>query len=199
MIREERVEYKHSPVLLPVLKSSVYKTSAPPDCAAASINGVPEGNLQNKELGGRFLDGIRPLLTDSTDATMILKVLDSGNFTPEERSGLLLDRAKMVGETRPMDREHVIAKLRAHERQLKDAGIVRLSLFGSTARGDAGPDSDVDLLAEFDNTRRFSLLDVIHIENQISDLLGCKVDLAEEGKLKPRVQKSVEAEVVRAF
>jgi predicted nucleotidyltransferase len=98
-----------------------------------------------------------------------------------------------------MDREHVIAKLRAHERPLKDAGIVRLSLFGSTARGDAGPSSDVDLLAAFDEGRRLSLLDVIHIENQIADLLGCKVDLAEEGKLKPYVQKNLEAEIVRAF
>ena len=105
----------------------------------------------------------------------------------------------MPGETEGMDREHVIATLRAHERQLKEAGIVRLSLFGSTARGDARPDSDVDLLAAFDDTRRLSLLDVIHLENQISDLLGCKVDLAEEGKLKPRVQKGVESEVVRAF
>jgi predicted nucleotidyltransferase len=98
-----------------------------------------------------------------------------------------------------MDREHVIAKLRAHERQLKDAGIVSLSLFGSTARGDAGPDSDVDLLAAFDNTRRISLLDIVGIELDLSDMLGCKVDLIEEGTLKPRVQKSVEAEVVRAF
>jgi predicted nucleotidyltransferase len=44
-----------------------------------------------------------------------------------------------------------------------------------------------------------SLLDVIHIQNQIADLLGVPVDLLEEGTLKPRVQKSVEAEVVRDF
>jgi hypothetical protein len=98
-----------------------------------------------------------------------------------------------------MDREQVIATLRANERQLREAGIVRLSLFGSTARGDAGPDSDIDLLAAFDETRRISLLDMVHIQNQIADLLGLPVDLIEEGTLKPRVQKSVEAEVVRAF
>lgn len=97
-----------------------------------------------------------------------------------------------------MEREQVIATLRAHERQLRDAGIVRLSLFGSTARGDAGPDSDVDLLAAFDE-RRLSLLDVVGLEIQLSDLLGCPVDLSEEGRLKPRVQKNVEAEAVRAF
>ena len=98
-----------------------------------------------------------------------------------------------------MGREHVLAKLRAHERQLKQAGIVRLSLFGSTARGDAGPDSDVDLLAAFDHTRRISLLDIVGMELDLKEMLGCKVDLIEEGTLKPRVRKSVEAEVVRAF
>ena len=98
-----------------------------------------------------------------------------------------------------MDREHVIKMLRAHERQLKESGIVRLSLFGSTARGDAGPNSDVDLMAAFDETRRISLFDIVGMELDLSDMLGCKVDLIEEGTLKPRVQKSVEAEVVRAF
>ena len=98
-----------------------------------------------------------------------------------------------------MDREHVIAKLRAHERELKEAGIVRLSLFGSTARGDAGPGSDVDLLAAFDDTRRISLLDIAGMELDLAEMLGCKVDLSEEGTLKPRVKKSVDAEAVRAF
>ena len=46
------------------------------------------------------------------------------------------------------DRDHILAMLRAHERELKNAGIVRLRLFGSVARGEAG--NDVDLVAEFD-------------------------------------------------
>ena len=76
---------------------------------------------------------------------------------------------------------------------------MRLSLFGSTARGDAGPDSDVDLMAAFDDRRRISLLDIVGMELDLSDMLGCKVDLIEEGTLKRRVQNSVEAEIVRAF
>ncbi len=76
---------------------------------------------------------------------------------------------------------------------------MRLSLFGSTARGDAGPGSDVDLLAAFDDTRRISLLDIAGMELDLAEMLGCKVDLSEEGTLKPRVKKSVDAEVVRAF
>lgn len=98
-----------------------------------------------------------------------------------------------------MNREQVIATLREHEPELKAAGVVRLSLFGSTARGDRRPDSDVDLLAAFDGTRRISLLDVAGIEIQLSELLGETVDLVEEGTLKPRVQKRVETEVLRAF
>ncbi len=76
---------------------------------------------------------------------------------------------------------------------------MRLSLFGSTARGDARPESDVDLLAAFDETRRLSLLDVIHVENQIADLLGERVDLLVEGTLKPYVKENVDRDVVRAF
>ena len=98
-----------------------------------------------------------------------------------------------------MDCEHVIATLRGHESELRAAGIVRLSLFGSTARGDSRPDSDIDLLAAFDDTRRISLLDVVGIERQISRMLGRPVELVEEGTLKPRVKKNVEAEAVRAF
>ena len=98
-----------------------------------------------------------------------------------------------------MDREHVIATLRGHESELRAAGITRLSLFGSTVWGDYYPDSDIDLLAAFDDTRRISLLSVVGIERQISQMLGRVVDLVEEGTLKPRVRKTVEAEAVRAF
>jgi predicted nucleotidyltransferase len=98
-----------------------------------------------------------------------------------------------------MTREQVLTTLRAHEQQLRDAGIEGLALFGSTARGDQRPDSDVDLLASFDATRRLSVLDVVGLQLRIADLLGVKVDLTEEGSLKPRIQKRVQAEVVRAF
>src|ERR1035438_7233366 len=110
-----------------------------------------------------------------------------------------VDHKRMYGDNRNMDREHVIATLRGHESELRAAGIIRLALFGSTARGDDRPDSDIDLLAAFDETRRISLLDVVGMEEKISRMLGRTVELAEEGTLKPRVQKNVEAEAVRAF
>jgi len=99
-----------------------------------------------------------------------------------------------------MERDQVINILRTHESELKAAGIVRLYLFGSTARNDAkGPESDIDLLAAFDEELKLSLLDVIHVENQIADLLGGPVDLLVEGTLKPHVRETVDREAVRAF
>jgi len=98
-----------------------------------------------------------------------------------------------------MSPEAVIAALRANEPELRAAGVERLSLFGSTARGEARPDSDIDLLASFDDRRDLSLLDVIRIENQIADLLGHAVDLVEEATLKPRVRHKAALEAVRAF
>jgi uncharacterized protein len=98
-----------------------------------------------------------------------------------------------------MKRDEVIAALRAHEPELRAAGVVRLSLFGSTARDEAGAGSDIDLLAAFDEARALSLLDMIGIENRLADLLGQPVDLNEEGTLRPRAQQSVSREAVRAF
>ncbi len=57
-------------------------------------------------------------------------------------------------------------------------GIARLSLFGSRLKGTARPDSDVDLLVEFDAHARPSLLDMARIERELSELLGGqRVDL----------------------
>jgi predicted nucleotidyltransferase len=77
--------------------------------------------------------------------------------------------------------------------------VVSLSLFGSVARGDDTDESDIDLLAAFDEMGSLSLLDVIGIENRLSDMVGRKVDLIEAGTLRPRVRQSVEREIVRAF
>lgn len=98
-----------------------------------------------------------------------------------------------------MNRSTVIAKLRAHEAELKDSGVVHLSLFGSVARGDSTADSDVDLMAEFDSSKQFSLLDMIGMENRLADILGTPVDLAPARSLKDGIRERAVAESVRAF
>jgi uncharacterized protein len=113
-------------------------------------------------------------------------------------------RFDVIGENgcdmvRTIDKEQVIATLKAHEQELKEAGIVRVRLFGSVARGDAGEASDVDLLAEFDKTKPISLISLVRLENRLSDLLGCKVDLAQEGALRARIRANVEREAAVVF
>lgn len=72
-----------------------------------------------------------------------------------------------------LDKSTIIAALRDHEAELRSAGIRRLYLFGSYARGTAVPTaSDVDLLAEFDGSKRLTLVSLGSLESRLSDLLG---------------------------
>jgi predicted nucleotidyltransferase len=104
-----------------------------------------------------------------------------------------------IGQDRRMNKDEVISKLRAHERELKAAGIVRLAVFGSVARGDNSPESDVDLLADFDKTKHYTLLTMGRLENRLTDLLGTKVDLSSPEWLKESVKNQVLREAVLAF
>jgi predicted nucleotidyltransferase len=98
-----------------------------------------------------------------------------------------------------MSRDEVINRLRGHERELKAAGIVRLAVFGSVARGDNSPGSDVDLLADFDKTKRYTLLTMGRLECRLADLLGTRVDLSSPEWLKESVKDQVLREAVVAF
>ena len=102
-----------------------------------------------------------------------------------------------------MKREEVIATLRAHEGELKEAGVVRVSLFGSVARGDAGPDSDVDLAVRLGESFSTGGLDYFwrleQLQERLSRLLGCKVDVVEEPVRKARFQNEIDRDRALAF
>jgi len=76
--------------------------------------------------------------------------------------------------------DDVIATLRAHEAELRAAGIKRLSLFGSVARGDAGPDSDVEFAVVLDPGAHIGLIGLSALERRVGDLVGRKVELVPE-------------------
>ena len=73
-------------------------------------------------------------------------------------------------------------------------GVKSLALFGSVARDEARPDSDVDLLVEFD--RPVGLFAFIGLQQFLETLLGCKVDLGTPRSLKPRVKERVLQEAI---
>jgi hypothetical protein len=102
-----------------------------------------------------------------------------------------------------MEREKVIKTRQAYEPTLKAAGVASMSLFGSVARNDAGQDSDVDIavrLADnfsgggFDYFGRMEAL-----EGQLSQMLGCRVDVVEEPVRKRRFQQQIDRERALAF
>ncbi len=95
--------------------------------------------------------------------------------------------------------ERVVATLRAYEAELRHAGIRRLSLFGSVARGDAQADSDVDLAAELDPAARIDLVRLVALERQLTEILGCPVDLLPEPVEKPCLRANIERDRIRAF
>ena len=65
-------------------------------------------------------------------------------------------------------------------------GIVRLAIFGSALRADFGPDSDIDLLVDFEPGQAVSLFDIAGMEQEFSELFDRKVDLIE----RPAVERS---------
>ena len=98
-----------------------------------------------------------------------------------------------------MDKERILVILREHEQELKAAGLLHLRLFGSVARGDNTRESDVDLLADLDDSKQLGLFTLVGIQNQLTDLLGTEVHLSLSNSLRPRMLDYVAKEAVPAF
>lgn len=98
-----------------------------------------------------------------------------------------------------MNKSEAISRLKPFEPRLRERGINALYLFGSTARGEAGEASDLDLLYEYDPSRRFSLFDQAGAMLELSDQLGAKVDLVSRVGLRPRLRERIEGEMIRVF
>jgi len=73
-------------------------------------------------------------------------------------------------------------------------GAKKISIFGSYARGEADPESDIDIIVEF--SERKSLLDIVGIEQELSEALGMKVDLLTEKSISPYLVDRIKKEMV---
>ena len=94
-----------------------------------------------------------------------------------------------------MRRDEALALLRAHTADLSRFHVKSLALFGSVARDEAGPESDLDLLLEFEGPATFDLY--MGLKLFLEDLPGRRVDLVMSKALKPRMRPRVEREAVR--
>ena len=101
-----------------------------------------------------------------------------------------------------MERDRVIAALKAHEQELRTAGVLGLSLFGSVARGEDST-HDVDVAVRLGKNfsepglSYFSRLS--ELEARLSGILGCKVDVIEEPVRKKRFQTEIDRDRNLAF
>jgi len=97
-----------------------------------------------------------------------------------------------------MDRFEVMAKLKAHEAELKRLGVEHLYLFGSTVRGEARGDSDVDLF--FDHpVGSLGLFQLMDLRDAASRILGRKADIMTRRSLHPVLRDQIEASAVQVF
>jgi hypothetical protein len=101
-----------------------------------------------------------------------------------------------------MDRDRVIAALKAHEQELRTVGVLSASLFGSVARGEDSA-QDVDVAVRLGEGFSAPGLDYFgrlrELEGRLSGILGCKVDVIEEPVRKRRFQSEIDRDRALAF
>jgi len=97
-----------------------------------------------------------------------------------------------------MLRDDAIARLQASEADLKRLGVQRLYLFGSTARGEASVDSDVDLFFDYERGA-FGLFELMDVKDLATKILGRDADIMTRDSVHELLRPQIEASALRVF
>jgi uncharacterized protein len=98
-----------------------------------------------------------------------------------------------------MDRQEIIARLRENEATLRERSVRHAALFGSCARGEERPDSDVDIMIEVDPAARIGVYEYVAIKEYIAGLFDTRVDVVRRDRLKPYVRPAAIGDAIYAF
>jgi uncharacterized protein len=98
-----------------------------------------------------------------------------------------------------MTRTEAIQRLKRCAEAVKARGATSLYLFGSTVRGEAAHDSDLDLFVDYDPAKKFSLVDLVDIKLLLEQELGIEVDVTTRDSLHPMLRSDIERTAVRVF
>jgi uncharacterized protein len=97
-----------------------------------------------------------------------------------------------------MTRDEAMGRLQRHETELRRLGVERLFLFGSTARGEAREDSDVDLFFDYEKGK-LGVFELMDVKAFAADILGVKADITTRDSLHKRLRPQIEASAMRVF
>jgi predicted nucleotidyltransferase len=97
-----------------------------------------------------------------------------------------------------MQREEAIRRLQQHEADLKRLRVEHLYLLGSTARGEARDDSDIDLFFDYEKGQ-FGLFELMDVKDFATTLLGRKADIMTRDSLHKMLRPAIEASAMRVF
>lgn len=95
--------------------------------------------------------------------------------------------------------DHALRTIRDHQAELAEIGVVHAAVFGSVARCDDRPDSDVDIMIDVDPTKVRSIVAMGRIQVRLERLMGRSVDIARRDRLRHSVAIEAEQEAVHAF
>ena len=98
-----------------------------------------------------------------------------------------------------MNRQEILDRLRQNEAALRAQGVAHAALFGSVARGEARPDSDIDIMVEIAPEIPMGVFQYVGIVHAIEDLFPVRVDVSNRVALKPHVRPSAERDAIYAF
>lgn len=98
-----------------------------------------------------------------------------------------------------MSRDQLIRSLLTLEPRLRAEGVTRLELFGSRARGDNRPDSDIDVAIDVESQRKFSLIDLVGVAQEIEDETGLPANIFVRRSLDEGFKRTLERDGVEIF
>jgi predicted nucleotidyltransferase len=98
-----------------------------------------------------------------------------------------------------MNGPEILARLRENESALRARGVIHAALFGSHARGDNRPDSDIDIMIEVDPVARIGVYEYVALKDYIAELFDGPVDVVSREGLKPYVRPAATTDAIYAF
>jgi hypothetical protein len=98
-----------------------------------------------------------------------------------------------------LDLQYVLERLRSHESDLRRLGVSHAAVFGSVARGEAGAESDIDVLVDLDENRPMGIFEYARLKLYINELLDGSSDVVNRRTLKPLLRANILHDLIHAF